>query len=91
MARVLKEAQDNAQLWRGELTCTGAGWQQTGKPCGRLIEVLASDVEARGHTDMTGCRDTYYGFRCPACGCWTEIPSGDLPYDVKSMADKSRT
>ena len=44
MARVLKQANKNEKLWRKELTCTGAGWQQHGAvPCGRLIEVLATE------------------------------------------------
>ena len=88
MARVLKEASENPKLWRKEFTCTGQGWMQTAHPCGRLIEVLASDVRTRRHTDYGGGTDTYYGFYCPECGCFTEISEHKLPYEVKSMAEK---
>lgn len=90
MARVLKQANKNEKLWRKELTCTGAGWQQHGTvPCGRLIEVLATDVEARAHSGWDGT-DIYYGFHCPCCHAFTEIPKTTIPGYVQNMA-KSRS
>ena len=89
MARVLKRASENPKLWRGKYTCTGKGWVQNTHPCGSLIEVLASDITTRDHTDYGGGRDTYYGFYCPVCGCFTEIPESKLPYEVKSMAQST--
>lgn len=88
MARVIKEAFENEDLWRGQFTCTGAGWEQHGTvPCGRLIEVLASDIVARKHTDYGGGTDVYYGFHCPVCNSFTEIPYTRLNSTVRSMAN----
>lgn len=88
MARVLKEAAENDKLWRAEETCTGRGWAQDGtRPCGRLIEVLATDIVCRTHTDLCGDKDRYYGFICPGCGSFTEMDKSKIPSDVRHMAD----
>ena len=84
---ILAEARDNKQLWSMKVSCTGRGWHQTGHPCGRLLKINAADVKSRSHTDMTGCTDTYYGVVCPVCGCFTEIPTSKVPYDVQHMAE----
>lgn len=89
MARVLKQANENLDLWRKEVTCTGAGWEQHGcRPCGSLIEVLATDIVARKYTDISGVTDTYYGFYCPQCGSFTELSFESVPYEIRSMANK---
>lgn len=87
MARKLADEKNNPQLWKMEVTCSGKGWNQNGKcPCYALWEVTAMDIRKRTHTDYGGGTDTYYGFVCPDCGCFTEISEKDIPHDVKSHA-----
>lgn len=83
----LADAKDNPQLWKTEATCSGKGWDQSGKiPCYALWEVTAKDIKKRSHTDYGGGTDTYYGFVCPDCGCFTELPEKDIPHEVRSHA-----
>lgn len=89
MARVIAEAKDNPDLWRKRITCTGYGWQQVNKPCGRLIEIDATDVLQRHHRSY-GEAEIYYGFICPCCGCFTQI-TGEIPLSVRSMATEYKT
>ena len=85
--REIATKEENPNIWRMEATCDGNGWNQNGKtPCFRLFEVDASDILKRAHTDISGCTDIYYGFRCPRCGCFTEIPSRKIPFNVRSVA-----
>lgn len=78
---------ENKNLWKIEVTCDGNGWNQNGKsPCYSLFEVECFDIRKRIHTDISGCSDTYYGFVCPDCGCFTEISSKKIPFDVRSKA-----
>lgn len=91
MARVVASAKKNPKLWRKEFTCTGKGWMQHGTtPCGQLIEVLGTDICSRLHTDYGGGTDEYFGFYCPSCGSFTEIPTNKIPYEIRSMASKKR-
>lgn len=87
MAKVIAEANENPNLWKKQVTCTGEGWDQEGKvPCRRLIEIDERDVQYRNHTDYAGDTDTYYGFTCPACKCFTELMNSSIPTRVKSQA-----
>ena len=84
MAKILKEANENPDLWKIEVTCTGKGWHQGNlTPCYRLIEVTALDIRRRYYDGYT-----YYGFVCPVCGCFTEICSINIPYYIKSKCKK---
>lgn len=75
--------------WTIDTFCTGYGWDQHGKqPCGAKLEVSDKDIRCRTHTDISGCTDAYYGFTCPICGCFTEIPSHKVPYTVQAFAEK---
>lgn len=75
--------------WSIEQYCTGHGWDQNGKvPCGAQLEVADIDIQHRDHTDYGGGNDRYYGFTCPICGCFTEISTSKIPYNVRSLADK---
>ncbi len=88
--KILAKAKDNPNLWRGEFTCTGDGWDQEGKtPCGCLLELQATDILYRKHTDLGGSTDTYYGFVCCKCGCFTEIPDKEIPYLVRTNFAKA--
>lgn len=87
MARVIAEAKDNPELWKTQSTCTGKGWCDPYlHPCYRLIEIDATDIYKRKHTDMSGCTDVYYGFICPACGTFTELNDKFIPDYIKSKA-----
>lgn len=85
----LADGKNNPHIWKTQATCTGAGWDQEGKtPCYSLWEVTAMDIRSRTHTDYDGSSETYYGFVCPDCGCFTELNTEDIPYDVRSKATK---
>ena len=87
MARKLAEGKDNPNLWKMELTCSGQGWSQGNKtPCYALWEVTALDIKRRSHKDYGGGTETYYGFVCPDCGCFTEISDKIIPHDIRSHA-----
>lgn len=76
--------------WTTITFCTGYGWDQGNKrPCGAKLEVADKDIRARSHTDISGCSDRYYGFVCPICGCFTELPTREIPFVVQEFADKS--
>lgn len=87
--KVIATADKNENIWKHQYTCTGKGWEQHGKhPCGALLEIEATDLFKRNHTDYSGCTDTYYGFECCECGCFTEINTKDIPNEVLHMAKK---
>lgn len=84
--KVLKRPEKNQVLWSKEYTCTGRGWIQNGKtPCGCLLSVSITDIRRRFHTDITGETDSYFGFICSECGCFTEIPYKDIPSELHNM------
>ena len=85
--KVLAEGNKNPNLWKIKATCSGRGWAQTNKPCGALLEVSELDILKRKHTDISGSTDIYYGFRCPICGCFTEIPFNQVPDRVQNQAN----
>lgn len=88
MAKVLKEADENPNIWRMEVTCNGNGWDQENLiPCRRLIEIDERDVQKRIYDDY-GENETYYGFTCPKCHCFTQIPEKSIPWNVKKKAIK---
>ena len=77
--RLIAEANNNPELFSIQVSCTGHGWDQGVRtPCGRLWEITATDILKREHKDYAGCSDSYYGFVCPKCGCFTEIESSKL-------------
>lgn len=83
MAKILKKAIDNPELWNMEVTCTGKGWYQNGKqPCYSLLEIYPYDILKRSSTDISGISDTYYGFICPKCGCFTELDTSKIPSHI---------
>lgn len=75
------------KLWKTQEICTGAGWNQNGRiPCGEVFEIDEMEIQRRSHSDYGGGSDTYYGFTCPVCGCFTELNEKQLPSYVKSKA-----
>lgn len=89
--KVIAKAKNNPNIWHDKFTCTGAGWDQDGKiPCGCLLDVQATDIQYRNHTDISGFTDTYYGFVCCECGCFTEIPIKKIPIQVEKFAKPYR-
>lgn len=73
--------------WKIERMCSGRGWDQNGKsPCRTLWQVEEDDIQFRIHKDYGGGSETYYGFTCPTCGCFTEIDTKDIPHFVKCHA-----
>lgn len=87
--KVLKTGEENSKLWKIEDTCTGKGWDQgSNVPCGASLEISALDIQYRTHADYSGYTDTYYGFICPICKCFTEISTNDIPKYVLNSATK---
>lgn len=83
MAKILKKPHENPKIWKIEETCTGKNWiQKKGSyPCFHLIEVMACDIRS-----ITYNGDTYYGFDCPLCCCFTELNKDEIPDYVKYAA-----
>lgn len=85
--RLIAEANNNPELFSIQVSCTGHGWDQGFRtPCGRLWEITARDILRREHKDYAGYSDSYYGFICPKCGCFTEIESSKLKGFPTQMA-----
>lgn len=85
--KLIAEADQNPELFSIKISCTGARWNQDNRtPCGRLWELNATDILKRNYTDYAGGSETYYGFVCPKCGCFTEIQSSELKGFPMSMA-----
>ena len=73
--------------WSIECFCTGKGWDQEGKvPCGAKLEVSDVDIQKRVCTDISEVSDTYYGFTCPLCKCFTELDESKIPWSVRGIA-----
>lgn len=91
MARKLATAKENTELFKIKVTCDGRGWDQDGHdPCYALWEATEADIYCRSSTDYSGFTDTYYGFICPDCGCFTEIDAKKLPGRIKARAKSYR-
>lgn len=86
--KVLALGKENPNLWTTQESCTGKGWAQDTKPCGALLEVSELDIISRKHKDMSGETDIYFGFKCPICGCFTELNPLNIPLYVRSRAQK---
>lgn len=81
----LASAIENPKLFKIKATCDGNGWNQDGRtPCYQLWEITALDIRKRIHTDYGGGVDTYYGFVCPDCGCFTELDANEIPPEIKN-------
>lgn len=92
MARKIATAKENTELFKIKVTCDGNGWDQDDHdPCYALWEATEADIYRRSHTDISECTDTYYGFICPDCGCFTELDAKKLPSRVKSKAKSYRS
>ena len=84
--KILKK-NDGMQKWSIKVVCDGHGWDQHGKiPCYSKLELNSKDVYFRKHTDISGWTDTYYGFTCPVCECFTELSLNELPTSIKAHA-----
>lgn len=88
--RVLATGDNNPNIWKMEVSCTGEGWEQLNTPCGALLEVNQADIFKRAHTDLSGDTEVYYGVICPICGCFTEISTGKIPHHVRNHAKTYR-
>ena len=85
--RKIATAKETHKLFKIKATCDGNGWDQgQRRPCYSLWEVDENDIQTRLHTDYGGTTDTYYGFTCPDCGCFTELDEKEIPPNVKIQA-----
>ncbi len=78
--------------WTIELECTGKGNDNINGangflPCNTTLEISGKDVFQTKSFDMDGCY-TYYTFKCPCCGCLTDIDKNLLPDSVKFYAER---
>lgn len=72
--------------WTTKVECSGKGWQQDRKPCHSKYKIDDNDIFYRRHTDISGETDTYYGFICAKCGCFTELKTSSIPETVRTYA-----
>ena len=85
----LATANENPNAFKMQATCDGRGWNQNGRrPCLALWEITANDIRMRKHTDYSGETDSYYGFVCPDCGCFTELDPREIPLYVRNNAQE---
>jgi len=78
--------------WKMQVKCTAKGWGQNRgrKPCYSLLEVEDGDVLERYYSGDIAGMDSgiYYGFICPVCKCFTELPYKEIPNHVREYAPK---
>jgi len=73
--------------WSKEVECTGKGWHQEDNiPCRSTLKINKDDLLKRKWYKYPELEGMNYGFVCPACGCFTEIPSGELDKHLQKMA-----
>ena len=77
--------------WSIELECTGKGndYENGNRgrvPCNTTLEINGKDVFQTKSYDMEGS-NTCYTFKCPCCGCLTDIDKNLLPNSVKYYAE----
>jgi hypothetical protein len=84
----MKVLDEHPKRWSNVFFCSGYGWWQRGSkvPCGAKLEVESTDILKRCSTDISGITDTYYGFVCPICKCFTEVSESEIPFVVRSTA-----
>lgn len=74
---------ERAKEWSLKVTCTGEGWCQKHLICGSELLLNPQDVlerKRKGDYDETVAS---YGFICPVCHCFTEIPGEKIPGAIK--------
>lgn len=85
MAEILEEGNYKFPDWSIEARCMGAlDWEKLGKPrkpCYSKLKLEDGDIVRR-----IGSGETYYGFICPKCKCFTELPEEEIPENVKEYA-----
>ena len=68
--KVLKKGRPQ-RGWAKEYECTGDGNGSGG--CGAMLLVEQDDVFETASSCLSET-DYYSTFKCPECGCWTDIP-----------------
>jgi len=74
----LEEGNYKLPDWSLDVRCNGYGWGQKQKPCYGKFRLIDGDILKRKTQE-----DTYYGFICPDCHCFTEIAEKQIPKEVK--------
>ena len=62
--------------WSEKYTCKHT-------PCGAILQVDEGDIFAPDY-------NTGYGFNCPICGSYNEVPWKEIPERVRSEREKKR-
>jgi len=71
--------------WTLEHTCTG--WGNGGKGCQALLEITLDDLRyfKGADTGSWGDSDPAVCFKCPVCGCITDLGINDTPRDKHKL------
>jgi hypothetical protein len=69
--------------WAKKYDCSGNG--NRGGGCGAKLLVEQNDVFRTASHHYDGSNEAYNTFRCPECGVWTDIPMGDVGFDVRLL------
>lgn len=78
---MLEEGNYKMPDWSMEARCNAEGWRQKNKPCYSKFRLEDGDIVKRY------ARETmWYGFICPKCKCFTEIPEEKIPDNIKEYA-----
>lgn len=67
--------------WSIKKKCTGRG--NGGGGCESTLLIEKEDVYVTAHSDYAGDTDYFYTFRCPVCGCETDIEEKDVPRSIQ--------
>lgn len=80
--RVLAEPNENPNLPKMVVSCTGKGMEKKG--CGRLLEVSFVDIQ-KGTYNSYGETEGYYYIVCPVCGRRTEVYYNEMPKEFRGL------
>jgi len=81
------DEQEPFQDWEKEVECNGVGWRQGDKvPCGSKLIIDRDDLKLRKWFKYPDSEGVNYGFICPNCNCFTEIPTDELDKNLRKLA-----
>ena len=76
--------------WSIKQKCTGHG--NGGCGCESTLLIEKGDIYVTAHTDYAGDTDYFYTFKCPVCGCETDVEEKDVPHSIqREELDKYRS
>lgn len=84
------------QIWSAIVECSGKGNSHDNSfhgniPCGSKLKINLKDLFITTHTSWDGSCSYYYTFKCPCCGCLTDINKSMVPESFQAYINKKES